>query len=651
MVNGAPKGRWQYIKIKIKKGFKMAINVQNDATFILEDGQAVNGNVFTNDVTTPNTTSELVVKPGSLQNANGDAGNGNGVIQGKYGQLTLNSDGTYSYQLTKDMNYLGAGVDLHDEVFNYTVEWHDNNGNDQSQDVELKIDIHGTNDQPIIKDVKVNAFEGGDHAGDVTIYSGQLQMEDIPGKPAGTKDLDAGDTHAFKMVAGSLKYDSADVKKALLSGVDVTVNADGTYSVTGDFDALSVGDTATVTFQYQVEDTSTAGSKTLSDPKTVTLTVVGQNDSVEIRDDYITTYDQLIDGDIYKSILANDGHYDPMGSNTMAKDIDVNDTVKIASTGYRDLDFYNGGGTISVDNAARTLAYTPGGGGAIAKDHFDFYYQATDGHTDPIGSATAIFNMENKDGQDIDWYQFGDNGDDTLCGIDGATNVLSGMGGDDYIRGKEKGDILYGGAGDDQLHGGWGNDIYKAGTGTDGMVDTRGADLYVFSKGDGRNTINDTDLEIYKDAMGHDDINLRNYSNVYETAKIANRLPGTEAARMAFMEQYADVDTVRFDASVDKTKIAIFQEDNQYGSLKIKYSENADDCVSVGWQQEEHYGIEKIEAADGTYITKEGLDRIITEISTYDLDQDATNGIQTAQNVQDVQNNAHLMNFIQAQWI
>jgi len=643
----------------------MAINVQDDATFILEDGQAINGNVFTNDVSTPDTTSELVIKPGSLQNADGDAGNANSVIQGKYGTLTLNSDGTYTYQLTADLNKLGAGVDLHDEVFTYTVEWHDDNGQDQHEDeVELKIDIHGTNDASVVADVNVRTFEGEDHEGTIDFYHGKFTLEDVNPNVAGVQtDLDDGDRHTFVVDNGTVTITSTDLTAAQIAAIKPTVSIDlvapnategdahfGEYTVTGDFDALSVGDEATITFNYWSVDHSTAGSATATEHKTGTITVIGLNDSVEIRNDSgldaIRTYDQLIDGDIYKSILANDGHYE---NGVKVNDIDVNDVLEITSTGYRDLEFYQGGGTISVDNAARTLAYTPGGGGAIAKDHFDFYYQATDGYTDPIQSKKAVFKMNNKDDEAIDWYQFGGNGDDTVCGIDGATNVLSGMGGDDYIKGKEKGDILYGGAGDDELHGGWGNDIYKAGTGTDGMVDTRGADLYVFSKGDGRNTINDTDLEVYKDAMGDDDINLRNYSNVVELAKIAGYDDVEDD--MAFLEQFADVDTVRFDETVDKSKIAIFQKDNQYGSMVIKYSENADDCVSVGWQQEDHHGIEKIEAADGSYLTKAAMDRIITEISTYDLDQDATNGIQTAQNVQDVQNNAHLMTFIQGQWV
>ncbi len=652
----------------------MAINVQNDATFILEDGQAINGNVFSNDVTSPNQTSELVVKPGSLISAVPGEAENNGVIQGKYGQLTLHSDGTYTYKLNKDMDYLGAGVDLHDEVFTYTAEWHDPANVDHSEAHTIKIDIHGTNDASVIKDVSVTVYEGNDRTpwpnnntvlksvNPYETFTGELKLEDVNPTLAGVQtDLDTDDTHTFKIDGGTITLTSSNLTAEQIAAIKPTIKVElvdpnasegdanfGKYTVKGDFDALSEGDQAKVTFQYQSVDHSAAGSISEGDPKTVTVTVMGQNDRVHIVGDYITRYDDLIDGDIYKSILANDGHYGWKETTPgnwswgLQNDIDVNDKLSIVSTGYRDLDFYKGGGQISVDNAAKTLQYTPGGGGAIAKDHFEFYYEATDGHTDPIQRATATFAMRNKDNQEIDFYQFGDNGTNTINGIKGKTNVLSGMGGDDYLEGKEKGDILYGGAGDDDLHGGWGNDIYKAGKGTDGMVDTRGNDLYVFSKGDGRNTIDDTNLEIYKDAMNHEVINWQYWDNE---------------------------DIVKFDKSVNYKEIALFQEDGQYGSLLIKYSKNADDKVSVGWQKEAHYGVEKIEAEvegvtksitlgggalqfdkDGDGTKDLTYDQLISYIATYDLDGDISNGVQAAQNVQDVQNNTHLMSVIASGW-
>ncbi len=599
--------------------------INNDRRDMHEDIKSISGNVFTNDK--PELAfPDLHVVDGTLSN--------DGV--GQYGTLTLDENGNYVYTQTKDMNYLGEGVDVSD-TFTFTEEYYDNSGQLQTIDRSIRIDIHGDNDQPKISDITASTYEGGDHAGNVQIFQGQFQLEDIdPNTPGVQTDVDDGDTHTFQQV-GNVVVESNDVDKALLTGVTVNVDPNtGVYTVSGDFDALSEGDTATVTFQYQTIDTSTSGATTPSDPKTVTLTVIGKNDSVIIANDTITTYDQLIDGDIYKSILANDGH----GAN----DIDVNDKLSIVSTGYHDLQFWKDGGTITVDNAAQTLEYTPGSGGAIAKDHFSFYYQATDNYTDPIGNALAEFNMVNKDGEEIDFYQFGDAGDNKINGIAGKNNVISGMKGNDKLYGKEKGDILYGGDGDDYLEGGWGNDIYVAGKGNDGMVDTRGNDMYVFHKGDGYNTVDDMNLEIYTDAAGHETINHDGFDG-----------QGNDISK----------DIIYFDATVTESEVAIFQEaGTQYDSLKIKYSKNADDKVSVGYNTEKHYGVEYI-AFDGAdlnnlpsattvqdddhVLTKAEIDLIVQHIATADIDPN-TAGVQTAQSVQDVQDSQALMAYI-AQYV
>ncbi len=634
-----------------------ANQIRDDHNYVLEDS-SVSGNLFDNDGRTNGTTGpyeEFTVQPGTLNNPFGE-NNGEGL----YGTLVVNDDGTYTYTVNPELNNLSEGEDVLEDGFTVRQDYTDNNGDPQHKIVWISFTIHGKNDAAVVNDVNVSVFEGGDaglvpsQGGTVDIYNGQFTLADIDPATDGVQtDFDTNDVHRFEVDNGTITITSNDLTEEQIAVIkdSVTVSlanpnavegdADwGVYTVEGDFDALSEGNQAIITFQYRPVDVSPVfdGFDNVATPgeyKTATITVVGQNDSVSIVDDAIGTYNQLIDGDIYKSILANDGHYE---NGVKADDIDVNDTLTIASTGFHDLQFYQEGGSISVDNAAKVLQYTPGSGGAIAKDHFSFYYQATDGHTDPIGSAVAEFAMENKNGDAIDWYQFGDSGNDTINGIAGATNVLSGMAGDDYIEGKEKGDILYGGAGDDMMQGGWGDDIYKGGTGNDGIVDTKGNDTYVFSKGDGRDTIDDMNLEIYTDAMGHETINW---------------------------DYWRNEDVVEFDNTVDYKDIAIFQEEGQYGSLLIKYSDNDNDKVSVGWQQEEHYGIETMTAVDenGNTVSIKNdwwanndanalnsLDEIIDYIATYDLDGDATNGIQTAQNVQDVQNNEHLMTVINAAW-
>lgn len=95
----------------------------------------------------------------------------------------------------------------------------------------------------------------------------------------------------------------------------------------------------------------------------------------------------------------------------------------------------------------------------------------------------------------------GGSGDDSADG--GAGNdTLTGSSGNDRLLGGEGVDSLDGGSGDDQLFGGAGNDIitggsgadqFVGGTGNDTMTGGSGNDLYNFSRGDGQDTIIDSD--------------------------------------------------------------------------------------------------------------------------------------------------------------
>ena len=114
----------------------------------------------------------------------------------------------------------------------------------------------------------------------------------------------------------------------------------------------------------------------------------------------------------------------------------------------------------------------------------------------------------------------GDDGDDFLSGNDGEDhlfggmendNLIGGLGndeingneGDDQLIGDEGSDFLFGGTGNDKLIGGDGNDQlsgndgidFLAGTtGDDSLWGNSGADIFVFRRGDGRDTIGDFDF-------------------------------------------------------------------------------------------------------------------------------------------------------------
>ena len=133
-------------------------------------------------------------------------------------------------------------------------------------------DTQNLNDQPVVADVigVVNEALNG-----FNIISGQLVAS----------DPDVTDTHTFFAVKNSLLVNGEPAPE----GIVLVLNLDGTYSVTGNFNALAVGENAVVTFQYYAVDNGLdVGAPHASLPSTVTLTINGTNDQPVISDIHIT---------------------------------------------------------------------------------------------------------------------------------------------------------------------------------------------------------------------------------------------------------------------------------------------------------------------------------------------------------------------------
>ncbi len=125
-----------------------------------------------------------------------------------------------------------------------------------------------------------NIFSDLDNSDVWTTFNGNL---------ATAQDDDVNDTHMYEL-SGDVNVASDDLDTSLLTDVNVTVNADGSYTLSGNFNALAAGDTATVTFQYVANDGTSDpyGETNLSDAKTVTLTITGTNDAPTATPDNVT---------------------------------------------------------------------------------------------------------------------------------------------------------------------------------------------------------------------------------------------------------------------------------------------------------------------------------------------------------------------------
>ena len=187
-----------------------------------------------------------------------------------------------------------------------------------------------------------------------TIYEGQLVL---------TSDLDTTDTHTFQQTGtATVVTDSG----AVITDLGVTVAENGGYTVNGNFDALAEGETATVTFQYVANDgkgfdgTDGINESSISEPKTVTLTVTGSNDAPVAIDDSGSVIEAGGDslGKPMKSgnLLSNDTDVDNTDLDVTTVKSNLTDQTGTASGGFL---IVNGAyGALAINQADGTYYYT-----------------------------------------------------------------------------------------------------------------------------------------------------------------------------------------------------------------------------------------------------------------------------------------------------
>ncbi len=96
---------------------------------------------------------------------------------------------------------------------------------------------------------------------------------------------------------------------------------------------------------------------------------------------------------------------------------------------------------------------------------------------------------------------------------DAGGSVLVGNALNNYMSGSSRADTLYGGEGNDTLNGNGGNDILWGGAGNDILNGSSGDDVYLFGRGDGNDTVTETETRVGRrneihlgDGIGVDDI-------------------------------------------------------------------------------------------------------------------------------------------------
>lgn len=150
----------------------------------------------------------------------------------------------------------------------------------------------------------------------------------------------------------------------------------------------------------------------------------------------------------------------------------------------------------------------------------------------------------------------GDSGDDVIFGYDGDDRLNGGIG-NDSVHGGNGNDTLWGESGDDRLSGGDGDDVLFGGQGTDYLVGGKGADTYVFSLGEGKDTIVDNVGEHNALQFGQNisvnDLHIDFATDVRGNTDWKITIKGSEGDSITINDQFvsgktdAVIDTFRFD--------------------------------------------------------------------------------------------------------
>ncbi|MBY6112816.1 VCBS domain-containing protein, partial [Halomonas sp. DP1Y21-3] len=325
-------------------------SASNDSDTIAEETASVSGNVLSNDTTGADTTD---ADPASVAL---DAPTG----AGEYGTLTLNSDGSYTYQLDNDDPRVQAlsGEEQLTETFAYTLT----DADGDTSPATLTITLTGTNDG-----VSLSGLAAG--GGDVSVSEANLEE----GSSADAAALTQPGSFTFTSADGvaSVQVGNQSLTLGDLQGLSadspVVVDTEyGSLSLTGFTPSDSANPAAggTVSYSYtldtRVDNDSQADATDAGFTETVALVVTDDDDSaangsltIAIADDAPDADDDATttgeDQSVTYNVLVNaDGTSDTQGA----------DGASVTDATLRD----PSQGSVSFDSDTGEVTFTPAAG-------------------------------------------------------------------------------------------------------------------------------------------------------------------------------------------------------------------------------------------------------------------------------------------------
>ncbi|MDW3223931.1 MAG: Ig-like domain-containing protein [Paracoccaceae bacterium] len=316
----------------------------------------LNGNVLDNNGNGPDSDVDAgdILAVTELQGnpfSNGDAATlASGAV------VSLNSDGTFTYEQNGAFAGLGAGETATDS-FTYGIS----DGNGGTDTATVTITIGGSNQAPTAVDDGFSTDE------DSSFTTGSVLSNDTDPNGDTLNVIGLDDTGTIG---------------------NVTDNGDGTfdYDTNGQFESLAVGQSTTDSFEYTINDGNGG-----TDTATVTVTVNGVNDAPDAQDDgFSTDEDSATSGNVF----------DDNGNGADA-DIDTGDSFTVSAVEGSGADVGQeitlASGALVTLNANGTFDYDPNGQfetlavGQSTTDSFSYTIDDGNGGTD---TATVTINID-----------------------------------------------------------------------------------------------------------------------------------------------------------------------------------------------------------------------------------------------------------------
>jgi Ca2+-binding RTX toxin-like protein len=188
---------------------------------------------------------------------------------------------------------------------------------------------------------------------------------------------------------------------------------------------------------------------------------------------------------------------------------------------------------------------------------------------------------DRKTGSDTGDILEGGLGEDSLWGNAGD-DLLSGGEGLDWLTGDDGADTLSGGTQADNLSGGMGNDLLEGGQGADEIYGDAGNDVYVFNRGDGRDTIHGDAQDVVRFGQG---ISLQDI--------VVSSVPALAASLRVSLR--GSEDSIDLEAPMD-APWGLWNVDQAFGTLA---------------DPPRPWGISRLEFADGTVMTQAQLGALL----------------------------------------